>query len=169
MKRGAEVYIAGGLFNDEEDFHNSELTQLFEEAGYTVFNPKRDGIEGAKQTDVPENKLAPTIFYFDRARIRESRIFAANLNGPQVEDGTATEIGIAAESHLARREDGLKEGVEVMIAYFNDTRCLTPNMKRNPMPYALFLEEPNTVAKTREEVVEYAVKHFPPNKSPSEE
>lgn len=162
-KEDCEVYIAGPLFNSEENDHNKQLARMFRDAGYDVFNPIEDGIEGASQMNTPAAELVKTIYELDRKRVRQSRIFVANVNGPQVDDGTAVEIGIASESQKARQEQNLDEGVEVMIGYFNDTRSLTPNMPRNPLVLGPFLREPNTVLRTREEVLDYALSEFPPH------
>jgi hypothetical protein len=160
-----EVYIAGPLFNPEENLHNKELARMFRDAGYMVFNPIEDGIEGAAQENLQEEELSRRIYELDSTRVRESRIFVANLNGPQVDDGTATEIGIASESQRTKRVHNLKEGVEVLIGYFNDTRSLTHNMRRNPLPMGAFLKAPNILVDTREKALHWALENHPPKKS----
>jgi hypothetical protein len=161
MANSAEVYIAGPLFNSEENSHNIRLASMFREAGYTVFNPIEDGIEGASQ-ETEETQLLIDIFSKDRKHIKEAIIFVANLNGPQVDDGTAAEIGMAFEIQQFKSEHQLSEGIEVMIGYFNDTRSLSINMRRNPMVQAPFMYEPNTIVRTREEALDYSLAHFPP-------
>ena len=156
-----EVYIAGALFNPEENEHNSKLAKLFRKAGYTVFNPLADGINGADETK-EEDALLLEIHEADCEKIRGGKIFVANLNGPQVEDGTAYECAIASESQRLKKEGILTEGVDLMIGYFNDDRVLTRNMRRNPMPLGPFLKAPNIVLATRKEIVKYAVQNRPP-------
>lgn len=165
----AEVYIAGPLFNTEENTHNRRLAQRFRDAGYSVFNPIEDGIEGAVDDMKTETELAESIYTLDRSRVRGSRIFVANLNGAQVDDGTAVEIGIASESQRERQEYDLDEGVEVLIGYFNDTRTLMANLRRNPMVLGPFLPEPNRVFSTPEEIILYALEHYPPERKETDE
>ena len=98
----------------------------------------------------------------DCTKIWGARIFVANLNGPMVEDGTAYECAKASTSQQMRQEGMLPQGIEVMLGYFNDDRRLTHNMRRNPMPLAPFLREPNIILPSRKKIVAYAAANFPP-------
>jgi nucleoside 2-deoxyribosyltransferase len=158
----AEVYIAGPLFNAQENKHNITLAKMFREKGYSVFNPIEDGIEGAAQK-ISEEELIHNIHAPDFSRVMRARIFVANLDGPQVDDGTAAESGMAYVSKVGipgkMREDSPR--VKLMLAYFSDTRSLTSNMKRNPLVIGSF----DAVFSNLEELVDYACKRCPP-KSP---
>jgi hypothetical protein len=157
MRNQAEVYIAGPLFNSEENAHNIALAAQFREAGYTVFNPIEDGIEGAKQ-EISEDELIRNIHQLDFSRVMGATIFVANLNGPQVDDGTAAESGMAYISKVGIPGTDIKGPTKLMLGYLTDTRSLTPNMRRNPLVIGSF----DRIFKTREEIVVYAVEHCPP-------
>lgn len=158
----AQVYIAGPLFNVQENKHNIALAKMFRDKGYSVFNPIEDGIEGAVQK-ISEEELIHNIHALDFSRVMGSSIFVANLDGPQVDDGTAAESGMAYVSKVGIpgeiREDSPR--VRLMLAYFTDTRSLTSNMKRNPLVIGSF----DAVFSNLEELVDYAFKHCPPQNS----
>jgi nucleoside 2-deoxyribosyltransferase len=142
-----EVYVAGPLFNKMENEHNAILTALLEDAGYSVFNPIRDGVESAASFDsMDDDVLCEQIYQIDVRAIQECRIFIANLDGIQVDDGTAFEIGYAA----AQFPD-----TKLMIAHLTDTRMNVPPFPRNPMVYQPFLYSPNRIFDNRAAIVSY--------------
>jgi hypothetical protein len=158
----AEVYIAGPLWNAYEKKHSISLAKMFRDQGYSVFNPIEDGIEGAAQK-ISAEELIHNIHALDFSRVMESSIFVANLDGSQVDDGTAAESGMAYVSKVGipgETGEGLPR-VKLMLAYFSDTRSLTPNMKRNPLVIGSF----DAVFSDLEELVDYAFKHCPPQAS----
>jgi nucleoside 2-deoxyribosyltransferase len=48
QKRKMLIYFAGPLFSEAEKQFNLRLGERLEEAGFCVFLPQRDGVEGTK-------------------------------------------------------------------------------------------------------------------------
>lgn len=161
----AEVYIAGPLFNAEEREHNRKLADLYRQANYTVFNPLEDGINAAELTDMPYNELVRTVHEIDFKQVMDCTIFVANLNGAQVDDGTAAESGMAYVSKVGIPGESPtsdeRSGVKVMIGYLNDSRSLLPHLRRNPLVEGSF----DVIFDSREAIIDYSVKNFPPRNS----
>jgi nucleoside 2-deoxyribosyltransferase len=87
----AQVYVAGPLFNEGERWFDEQIEAVVQAAGFSTFLPHRDGVEG-KQKAAGNLKA---IFEEDRAAIEAAQVVVANLNGINVDDGTAWEIGYA--------------------------------------------------------------------------
>lgn len=151
LPKPREVYIAGPLFTRAEVEQNIALAGIFRSRGYKVFNPIEDGVEGAGDENATDIEVAKTIYKIDKHMVAGSSIFVANLDGPQVDDGTATEIGMA---------DAI--GDKLMLARLTDDRHLTRRQRRNPLCIGPFLDLPNKVFDNDEELVEYAIKNRPP-------
>lgn len=83
------AYIAGPLFNEGERFLNGEINSRVQKAGFTTYIPQRDGTKLLHQSDVHK------IFVEDRAQVSQSDLIVANLDGMDVDAGTAWELGYA--------------------------------------------------------------------------
>jgi nucleoside 2-deoxyribosyltransferase len=83
------AYIAGPLFNEGERFWNGEINSRVQKAGYTTYVPQRDGRKLNSEGDVRK------IFEDDRNQVRISDLIVANLDGMDVDAGTAWELGYA--------------------------------------------------------------------------
>jgi len=181
-----EVYIAGPLFNPEENLHNDSLTEMFRKVGYTVFNPHIDGLQYQDYCDLSEKEGGKKLHDYDYLRVINSRIVVANLNGQQVDDGTASEIAFAYDNRLALSEiqtrisvfldknnlnDDLlnkyrqflstsvfRSRIKLIIGYLNDIRSITPKFKRNP----LVSENVDKTFNNRKDIVKYCLENCPP-------
>jgi nucleoside 2-deoxyribosyltransferase len=83
------AYIAGPLFNEGERFWNGEINSRVQKAGFTTYIPQRDGIKLQHKSDVRK------IFEEDRDHISHADLIVANLDGMDVDAGTAWELGYA--------------------------------------------------------------------------
>ena len=83
------AYIAGPLFNEGERFWNGEINSRVSKAGFTTYIPQRDGTKLQHQSDVLK------IFEEDKKQVREADLIVANLDGMDVDAGTAWELGYA--------------------------------------------------------------------------
>lgn len=85
-----KAYIAGPLFNDSERWYVEQVDKIARDLGYDTFLPHRDGKEL-----LPAVRDINSIFTLDRDQVDSSDLVIANLNGVEVDDGTAWEIGYA--------------------------------------------------------------------------
>lgn len=85
-----KAYIAGPLFNDSERWYVEQVDKVARDLGYDTFLPHRDGKEL-----LPEVRDINSIFILDRDQVDSSDLVIANLNGVEVDDGSAWEIGYA--------------------------------------------------------------------------
>jgi hypothetical protein len=157
-----EVYIAGPLFNPEENLHNDTLTKMFRDQGYTVFNPIRDGIQQKDLVDLTVKEKEDKYHQTDYAKATKCKIFVGNMNGPQVDDGTASESGMAYTHRRCLKEflncpDELVTP-QLIIGYLSDTRCITQNFRRNPLVSGNY----DIVFDNRQDIINYALNHCPP-------
>lgn len=109
------LYLAGPLFTQAERDFNLTLAARLEAAGYTVFLPQRD---------VPPATGAGysgRVFKAEVEALKHAAVVVAVCDGPQVDDGTAWEIGYA----FAR-------GIPV-IGVRTDIRAVGPEEKINLM------------------------------------
>lgn len=83
------AYIAGPLFNEGERFWNGEINSRVAAAGFTTYIPQRDGIKLQHESDVRK------IFEEDRNAVANADLIVANLDGMDVDAGTAWELGYA--------------------------------------------------------------------------
>jgi nucleoside 2-deoxyribosyltransferase len=183
-----DVYIAGPLFNPEENFHNDTLTKMFRDVGYSVFNPHIDGLQFEDYKNLSEREAGRKLHDFDYNLVINSRIVVVNLNGQQIDDGTSSESAFAFANRLAltkiqERVTGFLEKnnlnedksniynqflsndeifeprVKLILGYFSDCRSITPFFKRNPVAS----ENIDHIFNNREDIVKYALVHCPPN------
>ena len=181
-----EVYIAGPLFNPEENFHNDTLAAMFREAGYTVFNPHIDGLQYQDYGDLPEREAGKKLHDYDYIRVINSRITTVNLDGPQVDDGSSAESGFGFTSRdvLTRLQEEIKKfldenklsedtsniynqflrspifkpRVKLIIGYLSDIRWITPKFRRNPV----VSENMDIIFDNRKDIVKYCLENCPP-------
>jgi nucleoside 2-deoxyribosyltransferase len=83
------LYVAAPLFTEAERAFNLVLVCALEAAGHDVYLPQRDTptAEGAERTR--------SIFRANLATLAKADAVVALCDGPQVDDGTAWEIGYA--------------------------------------------------------------------------
>jgi len=181
-----EVYIAGPLFNPEENNHNDSLTRMFREAGYSVFNPHLDGLQYQDYCNLPDSEAGKKLHDYDYNRVINSRIVVVNLNGQQVDDGTASESAFAFADRLALTKiqtriasfldknnlnDDLsnkyyqflctsvfRPRVKLIIGYLSDLRWITPKFRRNPV----VSENVDIILDTKEAIIKHCLEHCPP-------
>lgn len=82
------VYVAGPLFSESEREHDEKIARVCEDLGYETFLPHRDAgleIEGN----------AAEIYQADLRALEKAAFVVANLDGHDVDAGTAWEIGYA--------------------------------------------------------------------------
>lgn len=184
-----EVYIAGPLFNPEENIHNDNLADMFRKAGYTVFNPHINGLQYQDYCNLPEKEAGKKLHDYDYLRVINSRIVVVNLNGQQVDDGTASESAFAYANRLALTEiqtriagfieknklnkdtsniynqflnsDDFKPRPKLILGYLSDLRWITPKFRRNPV----VSENVDIIFDNREDIVKYCLENCPPRGS----
>jgi nucleoside 2-deoxyribosyltransferase len=83
------AYIAGPLFNEGERWWNAEINSRVSKAGFTTYIPQRDGTKLQRESDVRK------IFEEDRQQVKEADLIVANLDGMDVDSGSAWELGFA--------------------------------------------------------------------------
>lgn len=83
------------MFCAAEKEYNEKLTELLENAGYSVFLPQRDGMEAARTTGMSEEKKAEAIFGLDTSEIRKADVLVMVLDGRVPDEGACVELGIA--------------------------------------------------------------------------
>jgi nucleoside 2-deoxyribosyltransferase len=83
------LYVAAPLFTEAERAFNLVLAHALEAEGHQVYLPQRDtpATQGADRTT--------STFYANLAALRRAEAVVAVCDGPQVDDGTAWEIGYA--------------------------------------------------------------------------
>ncbi len=87
--RRLNVYLAAPLFTDAERTFNLQLTRALEQAGHRVHLPQRDTPAGAGPGRTRR------LFEANLAGLTRAGAVVAVLDGAQVDDGTAWEIGWA--------------------------------------------------------------------------
>jgi nucleoside 2-deoxyribosyltransferase len=86
------AYIAGPLFNEGERWWNAEIDSRVRKLGFTTYMPQRDGVKLQNQSDVVK------IFESDKNALTQADLVVANLDGMDVDAGTAWELGYAEGS-----------------------------------------------------------------------
>ena len=87
-----KVYIAGPLFSEAERSYNLRIDTLCRELGFDTFLPQRDApVLGADNKD--------EVFYAELKANSEADLIVANLDGVDVDSGTAWELGYAVAQH----------------------------------------------------------------------
>jgi nucleoside 2-deoxyribosyltransferase len=83
------AYIGGPLFNQGERWWNAEIDSRVRKAGFTTYVPQRDGIKLEHKSDVLK------IFEEDKKAVSQADLIVTNLDGIDVDAGTAWEMGFA--------------------------------------------------------------------------
>jgi nucleoside 2-deoxyribosyltransferase len=83
------AYIAGPLFNEGERWWNAEIDSRVRKLGFETYIPQRDGIKLENKGDVIK------IFDSDKNALTQADLVVANLDGMDVDSGTAWELGFA--------------------------------------------------------------------------
>ena len=84
------IYLAGPLFTEAERAFNGTLATRLEAEGHTVYLPQRDAPEAAGL------ERRRQIFRANVSELASADVVVAVCDGPQVDDGTAWELGYAA-------------------------------------------------------------------------
>ena len=119
------IYCAGPLFNQSEREEMTQLADVLQEAGYSVYLPHRDGMEFRLILDVlVDRKWSPPVAaYFLHAAIFALDVYQAavlcegmvwNLNGRTPDEGAVSEAAIAWT--LGKPIVGYKDDVRSLIA-----------------------------------------------------
>lgn len=92
-----KVYLAGPLFTPAERAALEEIAAICAELGFTTYLPHRDG--GLLRQD---RQNLQEVFAQDLQALREAAVVVAVLTGPDIDSGTAWEIGYAhcADKHI---------------------------------------------------------------------
>lgn len=88
------LYVAAPLFTEAERAFNLVLARALEAEGHNVYLPQRDTLPAAGA----ERTL--TIFHANLTALEKADAVVAVCDGPQVDDGTAWEIGYAYERNI---------------------------------------------------------------------
>jgi nucleoside 2-deoxyribosyltransferase len=83
------AYIAGPLFNEGERWWNDQIDARVRKLGFETYIPQNDGVKLENKDDVPK------IFESDKNALIQADVVVANLDGMDVDSGTAWEIGFA--------------------------------------------------------------------------
>jgi nucleoside 2-deoxyribosyltransferase len=83
------AYIAGPLFNEGERWWNVKIDSRVRKLGFETYIPQRDGVKLENPSDVEK------IFKSDKDALTKADLVVANLDGMDVDAGTAWELGYA--------------------------------------------------------------------------
>ncbi len=111
---GIQIYFAGPLFTVYEREWITLTADKLREHGFSPFVPTENPFHPEDHPDIPRQKLC---FDMDYSGIANANAMLVNLNGYEVDDGTATEIGIF---HSLQKKSAIKKGI---IAYHDDWRA----------------------------------------------
>jgi len=92
------VYLAGPLFSDAERSYLSQMAGVIRGAGFECFVPH--------EHPLPQPASAAYVFKLDRDALDKATAMVAWVDGPDVDSGTACEIGLFSE--LCRRDSARK-------------------------------------------------------------
>lgn len=99
----ARIYLAGALFNAQDRLVLERIAGFLETAGHTVFLPHRDAADDAATrgpTDADDAaQRRKRVFDADLEGLRRADAALALLDGPDVDAGTAFEVGWAYANH----------------------------------------------------------------------
>ncbi len=123
------IYFAGPLFSEAEKRFNLWLTERLEEAGFRVFLPQRDGVEGSKPPYDRMNReeRRRVMFEMDKQKVFESDVFLFVLDGRVPDEGACVELGLA---HAHKEVTG---GGKLIVGLHTDERSAFVGSKFNPM------------------------------------
>ena len=105
-----KIYFAGPLFTPYERSFIDQCAKRMRDAGMEVFVPH--------EIPLPDPVTSKFIFDTDAREVLGANVVLALLDGPMVDDGTASEIGIF---WAEMRHDKSKKG---MIGLVTDTRVI---------------------------------------------
>lgn len=105
-----KIYFAGPLFTPYERSFIDQCAKRMRDAGMKVFVPH--------EIPLPDPVTSKFIFDTDAREVLGANVVLALLDGPMVDDGTASEIGIF---WAEMRHDKSKKG---MIGLVTDTRVI---------------------------------------------
>jgi nucleoside 2-deoxyribosyltransferase len=111
-----KIYFAGPLFTTYEREWIKQTADRLRVHGFDPFVPTENPFFPEKHPDIPRQKLC---FDMDFGGIESANALLVNLNGYDVDDGTATEIGVF---YALQKTDPSKKGI---IAYHDDWRAQT--------------------------------------------
>lgn len=92
---GKRIYFAGPLFSQAERDWNLKLAEVFEDHGYEVFLPQRDGIKSTELEGKTEEEATEIIFKKDHEEVLKADILVINLDGMVPDEGACFELGLA--------------------------------------------------------------------------
>lgn len=104
------IYFAGPLFTPYERSFIDQCAAVLRSEGFEVFVPH--------EIPLPDPVTAKFIFEVDSKEVMAANAVLALLDGPMVDDGTATEIGIF---WAAMKSDPSKKGI---VGLVTDTRVI---------------------------------------------
>jgi len=107
-----KIYLAGPLFNDGERSTLSAIAARLRADGYEVFVPHEQFVE---MEGLDEAKVYRT----DLAGVRSANLMLCWIDGTQVDDGTAVEIGIFTQ--LCAQDPAKHRGI---VALCTDLRMV---------------------------------------------
>jgi len=105
-----KIYFAGPLFTPYERAFIDQCAAQLRDEGFDVFVPH--------EIPLPDPVTAKFIFAVDSKEVMAANAVLALLDGPMVDDGTATEIGIF---WAAMQTDKTKKGI---VGLVTDTRVI---------------------------------------------
>lgn len=120
------IYFAAPLFNAAEKDFNLKVCKIFEDAGYEVFLPQRDGVLAAETYNKSEAEITKTVFKKDTSELAKSDILIFVTDGRVPDEGACVELGIAYA--LGKRCYGIR----------TDARALENGLSLNPLIQGCF-------------------------------
>ena len=84
-----KIFIAGPIFSEGERDYNVRIDSICKEIGYKTFMAQRD-------VGIVANNTLEEAFNSDLNNLKNSDIIVANLDGVDVDSGTAWELGYAS-------------------------------------------------------------------------
>lgn len=113
---GIQIYFAGPLFTTYEREWITQTTDKLRENGFSPFVPIENPFHPEDHPEISRQKLC---FDMDFSGVKNANALFVNLNGYEVDDGTATEIGVF---YAMQKSDASKKGI---VAYHDDWRAQT--------------------------------------------
>lgn len=123
------IYLAGPLFSEAERRFNAELTDRLEEAGFAVFLPQRDGVEGDRPPydTMPREERRRAMFALDVEQVVACDDFVIVLDGRVPDEGACFELGVAYA------EKRFRQPAKRLLGVQTDVRAAFLGAKLNPM------------------------------------
>jgi nucleoside 2-deoxyribosyltransferase len=131
MEQGRKmlIYFAGPLFSEAEKRFNLRLSERLEEAGFRVFLPQRDGVDGTKPPydRMIREERRRAMFELDKQKVFGSDVFLFVLDGRVPDEGACVELGLAHAHRVLTGSDKL------IVGLHTDERSAFVGSKLNPM------------------------------------